>query len=208
MRKSRTVTNLPFVGGHPVLDFVNTCDWRGSDDAVIDYLGSYQDLLAWAKRTGMFTPTHLAESARAAVVSAEEAQMALDDAKLLRETIYDIATSLLAGRDPAPEALIMLNQMWRATAAGIDVSLLGMAGWMSQENRNILWAIEAPIVVQAVALLISPELKMVRQCERQGCGWLFVDRSRRGIRRWCSMEDCGNAMKQSRFRQKVGALSS
>ena len=28
-----------------------------------------------------------------------------------------------------------------------------------------------------------------------GCGWLFLDRSRNGSRRWCAMEDCGTRAK-------------
>ncbi|TIU06903.1 MAG: CGNR zinc finger domain-containing protein, partial [Mesorhizobium sp.] len=33
------------------------------------------------------------------------------------------------------------------------------------------------------------------------CGWLFLDTSRGGKRRWCSMRTCGNREKVSRHRE-------
>ncbi|WP_424570894.1 CGNR zinc finger domain-containing protein [Streptomyces sp. CH-036] len=41
-------------------------------------------------------------------------------------------------------------------------------------------------------LLSGDGLGRVRRCEGPGCGWFFLDRSRRGTRRWCSSQDCGN----------------
>jgi predicted RNA-binding Zn ribbon-like protein len=32
------------------------------------------------------------------------------------------------------------------------------------------------------------------------CSWLFVDRSRNGSRRWCSMGECGAQVKMRRYR--------
>jgi predicted RNA-binding Zn ribbon-like protein len=31
------------------------------------------------------------------------------------------------------------------------------------------------------------------------CGWLFVDRSRNGNRRWCDMRTCGSRDKMRRY---------
>jgi predicted RNA-binding Zn ribbon-like protein len=39
---------------------------------------------------------------------------------------------------------------------------------------------------------------MIEQCEGDVCGWLFLDRSPAGRRRWCSMRDCGNRAKARR----------
>ncbi|MFB7472976.1 CGNR zinc finger domain-containing protein [Kitasatospora sp. NPDC056184] len=51
----------------------------------------------------------------------------------------------------------------------------------------------------AVALLTGPWADRVRECGADDCRLLFVDTSRPGRRRWCSMERCGN-------RHKVRAL--
>ena len=53
------------------------------------------------------------------------------------------------------------------------------------------------LVVAAVDLVRTVELRQLRACpvDEGGCGWLFLDRSRNGSRRWCAMEDCGTRAK-------------
>jgi len=55
-----------------------------------------------------------------------------------------------------------------------------------------------PIIKSAADLLVSSELKGVKQCADDACGWLFMDKSRNNSRRWCSMKDCGNRAKAHR----------
>jgi predicted RNA-binding Zn ribbon-like protein len=50
-----------------------------------------------------------------------------------------------------------------------------------------------PVVYGAAELLTAADLSRVKQCA--GCPWLFLDRSKNGSRRWCSMEDCGTHAK-------------
>jgi predicted RNA-binding Zn ribbon-like protein len=42
----------------------------------------------------------------------------------------------------------------------------------------------------AVRLLESPRVSRVKIC-RPSCGWIFLDTTRNGSRRWCSTTDCG-----------------
>jgi predicted RNA-binding Zn ribbon-like protein len=35
-------------------------------------------------------------------------------------------------------------------------------------------------------------------CAAPDCGWVYVDRSRNGFRRWCQMETCGTEEKSRR----------
>ena len=44
-------------------------------------------------------------------------------------------------------------------------------------------------------LLTSEELKYVRICASDTCGWLFIDQSKTHTRRWCDMKSCGTAPK-------------
>lgn len=48
----------------------------------------------------------------------------------------------------------------------------------------------------AVDLFASPLADRIRVCEADDCGLLFVDLSRPGRRRWCSMEWCGDRQKK------------
>ena len=58
-------------------------------------------------------------------------------------------------------------------------------------DRKILLA----LLFSAIELHRSEKLKRVRVCPGPRCGWLFVDESPAGRRRWCSMRACGNRAK-------------
>lgn len=52
------------------------------------------------------------------------------------------------------------------------------------------------IARDAIDLYSSPLADRVRICEAEDCGLLFVDASRPGTRRWCSMGWCGDRAKK------------
>ena len=58
----------------------------------------------------------------------------------------------------------------------------------------------AQIARETVEFVTGADLARLRTCA--GCTLLFVDRSRPGTRRWCSMERCGNRNKTAHYRQK------
>jgi predicted RNA-binding Zn ribbon-like protein len=55
-----------------------------------------------------------------------------------------------------------------------------------------------------IDLLGGPLSGRVRNCSGEGCGVLFLDTSRQGLRRWCSMAACGNTAKVQAFRRRGG----
>jgi predicted RNA-binding Zn ribbon-like protein len=63
-------------------------------------------------------------------------------------------------------------------------------------------ALLAAIARDGVELLGGPLASRIRQCEGEGCAMLFVDGSRSGERRWCSMARCGNRAKVAAFRRR------
>lgn len=61
-----------------------------------------------------------------------------------------------------------------------------------------------PATARSALILLDPERrKRIRICDN--CGWLFLDRSRNGSRRWCDMAVCGNRQKASRHYRRVKA---
>jgi predicted RNA-binding Zn ribbon-like protein len=69
--------------------------------------------------------------------------------------------------------------------------------------EQVVW-----LVADAAAeLLSSPLLGRVRKCASQACVLYFADTSRRGTRRWCSMQVCGNREKAATHygRRKSGS---
>ena len=77
------------------------------------------------------------------------------------------------------------------------------------------WA--RPVTVEAalstlarelIDLLDGPLAGRIRTCDADNCHLVFVDTSRSGARRWCSMERCGNRQKVRAFRARAGREGS
>ncbi|MGH1561015.1 CGNR zinc finger domain-containing protein [Caulobacter segnis] len=61
-------------------------------------------------------------------------------------------------------------------------------------------ALLASVAREAVLLLGGPDSAHIRRCQGPTCAILFLDTSRKGDRRWCSMSACGNRAKVAAFR--------
>jgi len=79
--------------------------------------------------------------------------------------------------------------------------------FLEQANGNYGWRIDAkptapgllaPVLWSAADILVGPDSARVRECANHRCLWLFLDDSKNGSRRWCSMQMCGNRAKAQR----------
>jgi predicted RNA-binding Zn ribbon-like protein len=80
---------------------------------------------------------------------------------------------------------------------------------VGRAERQRIWV--APITAaqvlstvarDAIDLFTGPNAARIRQCAGPRCALVFVDTSRPGQRRWCSMERCGNMDKQRALRAR------
>ena len=172
--------------GHLSLDFVATLGARRADP--IERFHSVADLEEWLTIAGLLGgigPT------------ATPSDTQLADARLLREAIYRILTAVRLGDSPSTDDVDVVNLFARGPAAALQIGPELSAG------RSVTDPIAAAITELArasVELVTGPDLQRVRQCD--GCTLLFLDRSRPGQRRWCSMKTCGNRSKTARYRAR------
>ncbi len=196
------------LGGHVGLDFANTVSGKRLQEP-IERLLSYEDLLSWARQTGVLS------EARARRLSAEarrrpaEAAAALRRAIEVREALFRLYRSVAERRDPAPGDLEIVNSaLARALAHERLVREGGRYRLAFPEKLAALDSVLWPVLRAAAELLASGDLERVRICEAtpvDGCGWLFLDETRSRTRRWCSMRDCGNRAKARRhYRRHKG----
>jgi predicted RNA-binding Zn ribbon-like protein len=189
--------SFDYVGGDIATDLVNTADWTdhglGNDE-----LRDYTQLVEWAEGAGAIT----ADAARALRAAADahpiEAAAALDAARRLRGVVHSVFSAVIARRSPDLTALNI------ALASALAHRRLGDGGrWVWQgAERNLespLW----PAALAAATLLTSADAAKLRVCAKPDCGWMFVDRSRNGLRRWCQMATCGTAEKSRRRAAKT-----
>ena len=167
------------------LDFANTRYWRGQA-APTETLNAPSDLAAWAKA--------------AKAPSIREFEQAL----ALRETLYRLFDTNAQGKPAAPRDLEALNRALAAAPARKTLKR-GRDGysWDVDTKSGAALALLAPVLWSAGDLLAGPRLARVRRCANPECGWLFLDDSRAGKRRWCSMSACGNRAKARRHYHKA-----
>jgi predicted RNA-binding Zn ribbon-like protein len=202
----RNAETFRLVGGHQALDLVNTVAPRHAVDAGerADALTDTTDLLIWARRTGVVTEGQEASITAAWQAEPATAARALREAVELREAAYAVLSSQL-GLAGAPEpgpALDRIARRWSAATARCRLAPDGVAA----AARLIPGTVPALLIPDRLAfatvdLLSAADLGRMRTCpvEEGGCGWLFLDHSRSGSRRWCAMEDCGSQAKARRL---------
>jgi predicted RNA-binding Zn ribbon-like protein len=206
---------LPFkyVGGDVALDLVNTVDW--TDDGLVDErLDSYARFTEWAEGAGVLSARDGAALRARAVADPEQADTVLGDVQRLRGAVQAIVAGIAAG-EPVGEALDEVNE---ALADALTrLRLVPGSGRGDASALDLTWdgwgeALEAPLwpVLRAAANLLATESPdRIRVCGGPRCGWVFVDRSRNGLRRWCQTDVCGAQAKARRhYARKRAATRS
>jgi predicted RNA-binding Zn ribbon-like protein len=185
--------------GHPCLDFANTVEPRLGPHPR-DGLTSYEDLIAWGETTGLLAVEQAEALREVAAQEPAAARAALEQAKELREAIYRAFSALAARRAPAEADLCAIRDAYAEAAHhGRCVPGDDMCRWEWPVDIPSLDELFWPIAYSTVALLTSPLLGRVKECPGSNdCGWLFLDETKNGSRRWCSMESCGSRVKMRR----------
>lgn len=185
------------------LDFADTIDWRNGRLGKIpkDSLTGYDKLVEWSVEHRLVKGEEAKRLIRLAKDSGKDKstfKRAID----LREAIYRIFSATAHRRRPESRDLQILNGFVSESLAKSRIVRAGDGfqwSWRGVEESPdmILW----PIARSAADLLTSERLENVGECanEEEGCGWLFLDCSKRHNQKWCSTSGCGNRAKVRRF---------
>jgi len=117
----------------------------------------------------------------------------VEEARRLRESIRALIDS---ARQQLPYPTPALHAVNAAAAAAAPAPTLAVDGRLHWRADDPTAATLSLVARDALDLVSSPLLARVRQCAGTDCGALFVDTSRPGVRRWCSMNTCGNRAKK------------
>ena len=172
------------------LEFANTRYWRGQP-APTETLNSAEDFAGWAA-------ANVSKEARAP--AKREFERALE----LREAIYRLFEATARKKAPAGADLAALNEALAAAPArkALKRERTGFT-WDVDMRGSTALGLLAPVLWSAGDLLAGGKLDKVKRCANPECGWLFLDDSRAGKRRWCSMSSCGNRAKARRHYHRV-----
>jgi predicted RNA-binding Zn ribbon-like protein len=171
-----------FVSGNLALDFIGTLKWRRSD--LEELLNVPADVAAWAHESGVITtPFEVSDAEFEALLG-------------FRETIYRLVSGELAG-SPLPDTDVeTLNMKLEARTPHVRLEHGELIRTGDAAN------LAASIAIAAAELLTSEDRARLKECGRENCTRVFIDRSRSGTRTWCGMEECGNRIKAANYRSR------
>ncbi|WP_328997671.1 ABATE domain-containing protein [Kribbella sp. NBC_00709] len=170
-------TRFTWVGGRPSVDFTATVGKR--QQAPFERIPEPADLARWFREAGL-THDEVPVSGRAR-----------SQAIGLREALYRLFTGTTSTAD------VEAVNRW---------SSLPLAGPSLTQDRRVapvltdVPALLSTLARDAVELLTGPLAERIRTCASDDCSLLFVDASRAGQRRWCSMNTCGARAKMATYR--------
>jgi predicted RNA-binding Zn ribbon-like protein len=146
------------------------------------------DLARWCVEAGLLS--------RPPAVTAEE----LDQVIALREAIQRVGEAIVDAHAPEKADIARIN---RAAA------VVPLAPQLSDDAAEFSWSgtsLDSALAViarDAVELFTGPLRGRMKICAHTSCGGLFVDESRPGQRRWCSMTTCGDKAKKTTYRARL-----
>ena len=190
------------IGGNAALDFVNTASgWSGGDP--VDRLGGPEGLGAWAGAAGLLYGADLTRLKKELAADPKAAARLFDDALTLRAALWRIFTAVASDGKVLESDLEILDQskVRAASCCRIVRDGDGFRRRCADETPALESALRL-IVEAAEDLLLNGRLDRLHACGGDHCEWMFLDLSKNGRRRWCSMATCGNEAKVKKFRKR------
>ncbi|WP_245745979.1 CGNR zinc finger domain-containing protein [Nocardia altamirensis] len=182
-----------FIGGHPALDLANAVFDRRAPGPDNELLKSARDIGNW------FMASELADPREAAAVAEIADEPFVERVHAVREASAKIFGAIATRNAPPAEAL---GSLFGSAASGLADGAarlndtrpaMAPAQWRDPD------AVTAVLAMLSIEAFYTLPRERLRSCPR--CHWLFLDTSRGGKRRWCSMRVCGNREKVSRHRE-------
>ncbi|MEU1283908.1 CGNR zinc finger domain-containing protein [Kitasatospora sp. NPDC005856] len=187
--RQRARTDFRFDDARLCFAFAGTLADRGRE-ARVERLTRPGDLSRWSVESGC----------TAVAPTCTEAE--LDGARRLREAVQRTGVALAEGAAPAAEDVAVVND---AAAAPTSVPVLAEDAASVRWDGDGVAAVLSMVARDLIELCGSEQRTRVRVCGNPDCGTPFVDTSRAGARRWCSMKTCGALVKKRAYRAKMQA---
>lgn len=185
-----------FVGNHLALDFLNTCPVLSGEEPT-ELLPDFEAVLQWFRAAGLLGPREASELRRRWGES-DRARRVLDSLHRLREKLRKEILKYEAGGHVQRATVeeinrIMADHPMRTRLIANEDGLKTESYCDAREPEDLL----GPVAYSIAALFADLDRKKIRKCNN--CVLHFYDTSKKGTRRWCSMQMCGNRAKVATY---------
>jgi predicted RNA-binding Zn ribbon-like protein len=195
VRKSDWKEGFLFLGNHLALDFLNTCPVRNGE--AVELLPDFEALLRWFQSGGLLGSREVG-SLRQDWGESVRAQHVLEAMRELREKLRKEILSMERGGSVHRATIDELNHLMAEHPMLTRLKTSGSGStrelWFDPRLPEDLFA---PLAHSAAILFAELDRDRVRKCGQ--CVLHFYDTSKKGTRRWCSMQMCGNRLKVAAY---------
>jgi predicted RNA-binding Zn ribbon-like protein len=184
-----------FLGNHLALDLINTRPLQ--DGKLTELLPDFNALLRWFQAAGLLS---LRNTARLLEMwgQSRRARHTVEAIRQLREKLRKQVLIWERGGVLHRSTVEQLNRLMAQHPMLTRLSASGSASrtelWFEPRSPEDLLA---PLAHSAAWLFAHTDRKRVRKCAQ--CVAHFLDTSKKGTRRWCSMRLCGNRFKVAAY---------
>ena len=194
------VDGFLFVGNQLALDFLNTKPVLESEPE--ELLTNAAALERWLIASGIVTSRKNRKLMRAWRDSRQGetfVQKLIAFRERLRAAVLRLEAGSLPGDAFLAEMDMLLKEHPQRTSLRKEESKVVRDVFFEPQKPEDVWA---PIVAATAELLSEVEPSRIRQCESESCVAHFCDISKKGSRRWCSMNICGNRLKVAAYQRR------
>ena len=195
VRKSDWKDGFLFLGNHLALDFLNTCPVQNGE--AFELLSDFDALLRWFQAADLLSVREAA-SLRQHWGSSTQAQHVVEAMRELRERLRK---EILSWERDGTVHRAATGELNRLMAEHPMLTRLKASGgtsttelWFDPHRPEDLFA---PVAHSAAMFFADVDRDRVRKCGQ--CVLHFYDTSKKGTRRWCSMQLCGNRLKVAAY---------
>lgn len=186
-----------FDAGNLALDLLNTR--RDGAGAASDQLGDPDGLLSWLRAAGLTAEDSRTEALRSPPV----ARILLTEARELREDVSRAVRALVRGEPIPTHVAYGINRVLDTGRVTASLRLDTEGARLEETERgDAPLAVLVPVARAAAELVVRADPGRVRRCASRTCRRWFIDTSKGGRRKWCSMATCGNRAKAATHRRR------
>jgi predicted RNA-binding Zn ribbon-like protein len=184
-----------FIGNHLVLDFLNTSPVQNGETK--ELLPDFRALLRWFQAANLLNSREV-RNLRKQWGESVRARYTVEVMRELRERLRDEVLAWERGGTVHHAAIDELNRLMAEHPMLIRLNTSGSGSstelWFDPRQPEDLFA---PLAHSAATLFANVDRNRVRKCDH--CVLHFHDTSKKGTRRWCSMQLCGNRLKVAAY---------
>jgi predicted RNA-binding Zn ribbon-like protein len=185
------------VGGRTAMDFANSARRFGKEGEGLEQL---EELLSFLKSLGHLHEDEASDYHMFLFQNRDRCNELMKRLRELRAKFIGVLVQMADGWPVDPSFVSDVNERLagfttRLEIVSADEGYAVKTVLVEEGPERLIY----PILKDIAEFMASDQLTKVRKCASDSCDLFFINQSRNGRRRWCSMSTCGNRAKVNAY---------